>query len=119
MDYSEMDVTCENDVTILSGNNQWQSTNEHLQLDNSINNFYSHSSFVYNQNAANTEPLPPKKDAIDQNNHVKRIPSFFRKAKLFCDNMLNKCKSSGHIEQSIDEITMQMAQLRFTSPTGF
>lgn len=126
-----MDVTNESEVTISSGSsvlqrtesnntpqvladltNQWQPTYEHLQTDNSINHFYADPWIGFNRNPTTIEELPPKKYAIDQNNNNKRIPSFFRKAKLFCGSVLNKCKSSGHIEQGIDEITMQMVHLR-------
>lgn len=53
--------------------------------------------------------VPPLKSDIDQNNNnIKQIPSFFRMAKRFCNTMRNG------VDRSMDEITKQLASLRFS-----
>lgn len=51
--------------------------------------------------------VPPLKIDIDQNNNTKQTPSFFQLAKRFCDSMRNS------VDRGIDEITKQLALLRF------
>lgn len=51
--------------------------------------------------------VPPMKPGIDRNNNTKPSSSFFQLAKRFCGNVRN------NVECGIDEITKQLALLRF------
>lgn len=60
--------------------------------------------------------VPPLKPGMVQNNNNctttnKQHPSFFQLAKKFCDNIRNK--SMVNVERTVDEITKQLALLRF------
>lgn len=48
-----------------------------------------------------------------QNNNVKQSPSLFQMAKNFCGNIMKKHKPN--IESGLDDITNQMALLRFST----
>lgn len=59
--------------------------------------------------------VPPLKPGIDHNNNNctaanKQHPSFFQLAKKICGNL----RSMSMVERTLDEITKQMALLRFT-----
>lgn len=72
--------------------------------------------YVENVNVVNPSEIyqPTLKESIDLGTkNIKPSPSLFQMAKTFCGNIMKKHKPN--IELGLDEITNQMALLRFTA----
>lgn len=89
--------------------NVWPTTfNEHHKQDN-ISSIWTDENATQNHFDINDYLIdPPSKPGYDENNNnIKHNSSFFQLAKRFCGNMRNS------VDRGIDEITKQLALLRF------
>lgn len=97
---------------------QWPqaAANQQMVYMNGWNYQVPETFYAENVNVVNSSEIyqPPLKQPIDLGTkNVKPSPSFFQLAKTFCGNIMKKHKPN--IELGLDEITNQMALLRFTA----
>lgn len=90
--------------------NQWPAVN---QQTGHLINYQDAIRFDSEQIGISAKQSEVKHSLDRNNNNIKQSPSLFQMAKNFCGNIMKKHKPN--IESGLDEITIQMASLRFTA----